>query len=351
MGKTRQTGPVRDIAMDLGTSTSLVAIRGRGVVLREPSVVAVDRHTGKVLLAGEEARQMLGRTPDQVLAVRPLGEGALRDYAMAEAMIRSFLHRAAPGRVLKPRLLIGVPTGATQVSERAVVEAGLRAGARRVYLMEEPLAAALGAGLEVDEPRGRMVVDVGGGTTDVAVIALGGVVTSACLPAAGDAFDRALLRYIRAEHGLLVGRRTAEEVKKAAGQVSAAAGGGAPVPVKGRCLTTGLPRSAELTPTETAQALDPVAEELVRAVQEVLERTPPELAADIAAEGLWLTGGGSLLRGLDKLLEERTGIPVHRVEDPEAAVALGLERSLATLFRRQEGVLDLARRRAVAGEQ
>ena len=352
MAKTRPTGPVRDVAMDLGTSMSLVAVRGRGILLREPSVVAVDRHTGKVLQAGEAARQLLGRTPGQVLAVRPLGEGVLRDGGMAEAMIRVFLHRAAPGRVLRPRLLLGVPTGAAQVSEQALVEAGLRAGARRVYLMEEPLAAALGAGLDVESARGRMVVDVGGGATDAAVLALGGIVASACLPVAGDAFDRAILQYVRARHGLLIGRRTAEEVKRAVGRLSALGEGEQlpPFAVRGRCLTTGLPWQTELTGQETAVALDPVAEELARGVQEVLERTPPELAEDVAEAGILLVGGGSLLPGLDSLLSERTGIPVIRGENPEDAVVLGLEQALDHLSRRQDGVLDLARRRAVTGE-
>ena len=352
MGKGRRGGPVRDVAVDLGSSTVLLAVRGRGVLLREPSVAAVDRQTGKVLRAGEEARQMLGRRPGQTLTLRPISGGVLRDCAMAEEMIRAFLQKAVPGRLFKPRLLISVPSGAAQVDEQAVVEAGLRAGARRVYLMEGPLAGALGAGIAVDEAQGHMVVDIGGGTTDVAVIALGGVVASACLAAAGEAFDLALLQYVRAEHGLLISRRTAEGVKIAIGRVGCAEHGGEEeaFSVKGRCLRTGLPRQVELRASETVQALEPVAEELVRGVREVLERTPPELAADIEAEGILLTGGGSLLCGLDRLLSERTGMRVSVAEEPETAVILGLEKTLATLSRRQEGVLDLARRRAVAGE-
>ena len=349
MGKTRQGGPVRDIAVDLGTSMTKAAAKGRGILLREPSVVAADRHTGKILAAGTEARQLPERTPGDVLILHPLGEGMIRDQRLTEAMLRLFLQKALPGRVLKPGLLLGVPAGITQAAEQGLVDAGLRAGARRVWLMEAPLAAALGAGLDPAEPRGRMVVDVGGGTADIAVLAMGDIVVSACLTAAGDAFDRALIRYVRSEHGVLIGRRTAEELKRRAGRLSAAEGDGTAEPpsVRGRCLTTGLPRVVSMTPAETATALDPVGEELVRGVLETLERTPAGLAADIASEGILLTGGGSLLRGLDRLLTERTGFPVTRAEDPEAAVVLGLEKALATLSRRQPGVLDLARRRTV----
>ena len=338
---------MRDIAVDLGTSLSLAAVRGQGIVVREPSLAAVDRQTGKVLCTGEDARRMPDRR--EVLTVRPLAAGVLGDVALGSVLLRDLMEKAAPGRMLKPRLLLSVPTGAAPVAEGALVEAGLRAGARRVWLMEAPLAAALGAGLDTESPQGHLVADVGGGTADIAVIALGRVVASACLPTAGDAFDRALLRHIRDEHGVLAGRRTAEAVKQAAGQLSAAGEpAGEPVPVKGRCLTTGLPREVLLTPAETARALDPAAEELVRGVLEVLERTPGSLTADIAEEGILLTGGGSLLRGLDKLLAERTGFPVVRPEDPEGAVALGLEKSLAGLSRRKPGVLDQARRRVVA---
>ena len=351
MGKTRRGGPLRDIAVDLGTSVTLAAARGRGILFREPSVAAVDRRTGKVLRAGREALSLLEERPGEVLAIRPLGRGVLRDAGLAEAMLRALLEQALPGRVLRPRLLLSVPTGADRVAEAALVETGLRAGARRVWLLEAPLAAALGAGLEAEGPGGHLVVDVGGGVTDVAVLALGGVVLSACLEAAGDRFDLALLRHIRAEHGVLVGRRTAETVKKAAGRLSAAGeAAGEPASVRGRCLTTGLPREVSLSPAEIARALDPVAEELVRGVLEALGRTPPALTADIAAEGILLTGGGSRLPGLDKLLEERTGIPVLCPEDPEAAVVLGLEKSLTSLSHRPDGVLDLAGRRVVAGE-
>ena len=352
MKKTRQGGPVRDIAVDMGTSTTLISVRGRGILLREPSVVAVDRQTGKVLVAGREARRMMERSPDQVLVLRPMGEGVIQDPSMAKAMLGLFLCQILPGRMLKPRILIGVPTGVTQAAERGMVDACIHGGAGRVWLMEASLAAALGAGLDPEEAKARLVVDVGGGVTDAAVIVLGEVVTSACLPAAGDAFDRALIQYVRREHGVLVGRKSAEELKHAAGRLSAAEEDGEKtISVRGRCLTTGLPREVGLTTSETACALDPVAEELVQGVLELLERTPSELAADLASEGILLTGGGSLLRGLDRLLAEKTGFPVVRAEDPEGAVVLGLEKSLDTLSKRQAGVLNLARRRMVAGEE
>ncbi|MEE0066582.1 MAG: rod shape-determining protein [Evtepia gabavorous] len=314
MDKQVQGGFARDIAMDLGTTSVLVAVRGRGILLQEPSVVAVDRRTGAVLQVGEAARQMLGRTPGDLLAVRPLREGIISDCTIAEAMVRAFLHKAAPGRLLKPRLLVCVPSGISEVAERAVVEAGLQAGARRVYLMEEPLAAALG-----------------------------GVVASACLSTAGDQFDEALMQYIRQKHSLLIGARTAEEVKEAIGRVDGP--GEETLAVKGRCLNTGLPREILLSGEETAEALTPVAENIISAVQAVLERTPPELAADVAVSGILLTGGGSLLQGMDTLLAARTGMETHLAEDPIRAVALGLEQTLPHLAKRQEGVLNLARRR------
>lgn len=347
MDKQAQGGFARDIAMDLGTTSVLVATRNKGVLLQEPAVVAVDRRTGQVLQVGQAARQMLGRTPGELVAVRPLRDGIIDYCTVAETMVRFFLHRATPGRLLKPRLLVGVPSGISEVAERAVVEAGLQAGARRVYLMEEPLAATLGAGIDITQPEGHMVVDIGGGTTDVAVTALGGVVTSTCLTTAGDQFDQALIQYVRQKHNLLLGARTAEEAKCAIGQVSGQ--GEDTLSVKGRCLNTGLPREVTLSGTETAEAFAPVAETIVAAVQTVLERTPPELAADVAVSGILLTGGGSLLRGMADLLTARTGIDAHLAEDPLQAVALGLEKTLPSLSRRQEGVLNLAQRRQLTG--
>ena len=341
MDKQSQGGFSRDIAMDLGTTSVLVAARGKGILLQEPAVVAVDRRTGQVIQVGEAARQMLGRTPGELVAVRPLREGIIDHCTVAEAMVRAFLHKAVPGRLFKPRLLVGVPSGISEVAERAVVEAAVQAGARRVYLMEEPLAAALGAGIDIAQPEGHMVVDIGGGTTDVAVTALGGVVTAACLTTAGDQFDQALIQYVRQKYDLLLGSRSAEEAKCGPGEETLA--------VKGRCLNTGLPREVTRTGAETQEAFAPVAETIAAAVQSVLERTPPELAADVAVSGILLTGGGSLLRGMDELLTARTGITARRAEDPLQAVALGLELTLPHLSRRQEGVLNLAQRRQLTG--
>ena len=288
--------------MDLGTTSVQVAVRGRGIVLEEPSVVAVDRRTGKILEVGQAARQMLGRTPGELVAVRPLEQGYIADCTMAEEMVSAFLRKALPRRLFKPRLLLCVPSGSAEVAERAVVEAGVRAGARKVYLMEEPLAAALGAGIDIRQPQGHMVVDIGGGTTDVAVTALGGVVASACLATAGDQFDQALIQYVRQHHDLLIGARTAQAVKEAIGQV--AGEGEESAAVKGRCLTSGLPRQITLTAQETAEAFAPVAEVIVAAVHRVLERTPPE------------TG--------------RFGTLGHGISDVDTAVLMKLQRGAIT---------------------
>ena len=333
----------KDIGIDLGTASVLVYVKGKGIVLNEPSVVAMDKNTGKLLKVGAEANAMLGRTPGNIIAIRPLREGVISDYDMTERMLREFIHKVAGVSFFKPRVIICVPSGITEVEERAVIDAGIQAGARRAYLIEEPVAAAIGAGIDIAKPDGHMVVDIGGGTTDVAVTALGGVVASACLSTAGDQFDEALMQYIRQKHSLLIGARTAEEVKEAIGRVDGP--GEETLAVKGRCLNTGLPREILLSGEETAEAFTPVAENIISAVQAVLERTPPELAADVAVSGILLTGGGSLLQGMDTLLAARTGMETHLAEDPIRAVALGLEQTLPHLAKRQEGVLNLARRR------
>lgn len=340
----RQSSMGRDTAMDLGTAWVQVAVRGRGIVLQEPSVAAVDRQTGQVLHVGEAAREMLGRTPGQLVAVRPVRAGVLSDYTIATAMIQSFLKKALGGHWFKPRLLIGVPSGISEVEERALVEAGLEAGARKVYLMESPLAAALGAGIEANQPQGRMVADLGGGVTDVVVTALGGVVASACLDVGGDALDEALIQYVRRKHNLLLGLRTAEDVKQTMGKVT---DGEAccSLLVKGRCLATGLPREVTLTLEDTGEAFAPVAQKILAAVQSVLERTPPELAADVAQNGILLTGSGSLLLGLDKMIADATGIWTMTAQDPETCVIRGLEQSLPQLNKRQDGPIGFARRR------
>ena len=335
----------KDIGIDLGTASVLVYVKGKGVVLNEPSVVAINKDDGRLLSVGADAQAMLGRTPGNIVAIRPLREGVISDYDMTERMLKEFIRKVSGSfhHIFKPRVIICVPSGITEVEERAVVDAGLQSGASHVYLIEEPVAAAIGAGIDITKPEGHMVVDIGGGTTDVAVAALGGVVASACLSTAGDQFDEALMQYIRQKHSLLIGARTAEEVKEAIGRVDGP--GEETLAVKGRCLNTGLPREILLSGEETAEAFTPVAENIISAVQAVLERTPPELAADVAVSGILLTGGGSLLQGMDTLLAARTGMETHLAEDPIRAVALGLEQTLPHLAKRQEGVLNLARRR------
>ena len=337
----------KDIGIDLGTASVLVYVKGKGVVLNEPSVVAINKDDGRLLSVGADAQAMLGRTPGNIVAIRPLREGVISDYDMTERMLKEFIRKVSGSfhHIFKPRVIICVPSGITEVEERAVVDAGLQSGASHVYLIEEPVAAAIGAGIDITKPEGHMVVDIGGGTTDVAVAALGGVVASTCLTTAGDQFDEALIQYVRQTHGLLIGARTAEEVKCAIGQV--AGEGEETLAVKGRCLNTGLPREVTLSGKETETAFAPVAQTIVSAVQDVLERTPPELAADVAVSGILLTGGGSLLRGMDALLAQETGMATHLAEDPIRAVALGLEATLPHLAKRQEGVLNLARRRQV----
>ena len=337
-----------DLAIDLGTANTCVYVKGQGIVLREPSVVAVkkdSRGNSVVLAVGQDAKRMLGRTPGNIQAIRPMKDGVIADFEVTEAMLRHFISKVHNSRrhLVRPRIMVCVPTGITQVEKRAVKESAQSAGAREVYLIEEPMAAAIGANLPIQEPTSNMVVDIGGGTTDVAVTALGGVVASACLSTAGDQFDEALMQYIRQKHSLLIGARTAEEVKEAIGRVDGP--GEETLAVKGRCLNTGLPREILLSGEETAEAFTPVAENITSAVQAVLERTPPELAADVAVSGILLTGGGSLLQGMDTLLAARTGMETHLAEDPIRAVALGLEQTLPHLAKRQEGVLNLARRR------
>ena len=344
MDKQVQGGFARDIAMDLGTTSVLVAVRGRGILLQEPSVVAVDRRTGAVLQVGEAARQMLGRTPGDLLAVRPLREGIISDCTIAEAMVRAFLHKAAPGRLLKPRLLVCVPSGISEVAERAVVEAGLQAGARRVYLMEEPLAAALGAGVDITQPEGHMVVDIGGGTSDIAVISLKGVVESASIKVAGDQFNEAIVKYMRRKHNILIGERTAEQMKMQIGCVFPKEEE-TTIEIKGRCLMTGLPKTITVTSTEMLEAFEEPVERILEAVHGVLERTPPELVADIANNGIVMTGGGSLVDGFDKLIEARTGIHTVVAEGAISCVAEGTGKSLDSLNAMTDGTVNLSRRK------
>ena len=312
-----------DIGIDLGTASILVYIKGRGVVLKEPSVVAFDRDTNEIKAIGEEARLMIGRTPGNIVAVRPLRKGVISDYTITEKMMKYFIRKAVGKRTMrKPRICVCVPSQATEVERKAVEDAPYPAGAREVSLIEEPVAAAIGAGIDISKPCGNMIVDIGGGTSDVAVISLGGTVISASVKVAGDDFDDALVRYMRKKHNLLIGERTAEEIKIRIGtcfqlpEVET-------LDVRGRNLVTGLPKTITVTSDETLEALQDPALQIVEAVHSVLERTPPELASDISDRGIVLTGGGALLRGLEDLLKERTGINTITADEPMTAVAVG----------------------------
>ena len=312
-----------DIGIDLGTASILVYIRGKGVVLKEPSVVAFDRDTNKIKAIGEEARLMLGRTPGNIVAVRPLRQGVISDYTVTEKMLKYFIQKALGKKILKkPRISVCVPSGVTEVEKKAVEDATYSAGAREVAIIEEPIAAAIGAGIDISRPCGNMIVDIGGGTTDIAVISLGGTVVSTSIKIAGDDFDDALVRYMRKKHSLLIGERTAEDIKIKIGSAYPRAEV-ATMEVRGRNLLTGLPKTVTVTSEETEEALKDATAQIVDAVHSVLEKTPPELAADIADRGIVLTGGGALLRGLEEPLEEKTGINTMTAEDAMKCVAIG----------------------------
>lgn len=313
-----------DIGIDLGTASVLVYVKGKGVVLKEPSVVAFDRNTNKIKAIGEEARLMLGRTPGNIVAVRPLRQGVISDYTVTEKMLSYFIDRTV-GKSLfgrKPRISVCVPSGATEVEKKAVEDATYQAGARDVSIIEEPVAAAIGAGIDIAKPCGNMIVDIGGGTADIAVISLGGVVVSNSIKVAGDDFDEAIVRFMRKKHNLLIGERTAEEIKINVGTVYKRPEN-LTMDVRGRNLVTGLPKTVTVTSEETEEALREPAYQIVDAVHNVLERTPPELAADISDRGIVLTGGGSLIQGLEELIEEKTGINTMTAEDSLTAVAIG----------------------------
>ncbi len=312
-----------DIGIDLGTASILVFIKGKGVVLKEPSVVAFDRDTNKIKAIGEEARLMIGRTPGNIVAVRPLRQGVISDYTVTEKMIKHFIQKAIGKRTFKkPRIAVCVPSGVTEVEKKAVEDATWQAGARSVDIIEEPIAAAIGAGIDIAKPCGNMIVDIGGGTTDIAVISLGGAVVSTSIKIAGDDFDEAIVRFMRKKHNLLIGERTAEEIKIKIGSAFPKQEV-VTMDVRGRNLVTGLPKTITVTSEETEEALREATSQIVEAVHSVLEKTPPELAADIADRGIVLTGGGSLLRGFEELIESKTGINTMTAEDPMTAVAVG----------------------------
>ena len=339
-----------DIGIDLGTTTVLVYLKGKGIVLNEPSVVAVDRVTGKLIAVGSEAQETLGRTPGNIVAIRPLREGVISDYEMTECMIKEFIRKVQGFRLFKPNVVICVPSIITEVEERAVIDAGTQAGAKRVFLIEEPVAAAIGAGIDITKPNGNLVVDVGGGTTDIAVISLGGVVESTSIKIAGDKFDEAIIKYIRRKHNALIGERTAEQIKKNIGCVYPRSEEEI-MEVKGRCLMTGLPRTFTVSSTEVLEALEEVSSAIVEAIHSVLERTPPELTGDISSNGIVMTGGGSLICGFDKLVASKTGIPTRVADEAVSCVAYGTGNCLENLSRMQDGTINLSRQRQLKGNR
>jgi len=335
-----------DLGIDLGTANVLIYVDGKGVVVREPSVVAMDKNTGKILEVGTAARNMLGRTPGNVVAMHPLKDGVISDHEMTVRMLQTLFREAAKSSLFtpKPRVVICVPSGVTEVEERTVINAAIDAGARRAYLIEEPLAAALGAGLDIKGPNGQMVVDIGCGTTDVAVLSLNGVAASSSIKVAGNAFDEAIARYVRRKHGVVIGQVTAEDVKIQIGSVY-------PRPevismnIKGRDAKTSMPRELTLLSSEICEVLHRLARQIADEVLSVLEETPAELVSDIYENGITLTGGCSQIWGMDKLLTERTGVVCTLADDPESCVAYGCGKSLAWINHMQEGPINIARKR------
>ena len=334
----------RDLGIDLGTANVLVYAEGKGIVLREPSVVAIDKNSGKVLQVGAAARNMLGRTPGNVVAVRPLRNGVISDYEMTEKMLAEFMKKIIRYSLVKPRVVVCVPSGVTEVEERAVIQATMEAGARRVYLIEEPFAAGLGAGLDLSKPNGYMVVDIGGGTTDIAVLSLNDLAATSSIKVAGDTFDETIITYLRRRQGLLIGANTAEEIKITIGSVVERPEEMS-MTVKGRDLKTGLPREVLVTSSELLEVLHRPARFIVEEILSVLEQSSPELVADISRNGIILTGGGSQIWGMDRMISERTEIPCMVADDPESCVALGCGKSLQWINSMQEGTINIARKK------
>ena len=334
----------RDIAIDLGTDTTLLYVSGKGIRLREPTIVAVDRQDGHLIKVGEDARKMLGRTPANIVAVHPISAGVISDYDMTAAMLKELIRRVTSFSLFKPRVLVCVPGSISGVEERAIMDAVIEAGGRKVYLVQSSVATAVGAGLDVNRPDGHMIIDIGGGTTECAVVSLNGVVESESIKTAGASFDEAIVKYVRRKHNLLIGSRTAEELKKSIGCVKERPEVGYEE-VKGRCLMTGLPRNVTINSDEMVEALAEPTEIILETVHMVLERTPPELVGDISENGVVLSGGGSLLYGMDKLVSERTGIPAHVVDDALSCTAYGAGRMLSRLDSMRDGMMNFARRR------
>ncbi len=335
----------KDIGIDLGTANTLVTVKGKGVVLKEPSVVAIDRRSGNILATGYEAKEMLGRTPEAIKAVRPLKDGVIADFTATQLMLKNIVTKVCQRyNAGRPRVVVGVPSGITEVEERAVEESVLRAGAREVYLIEEPMAAAIGASLDVAEPTGNIIVDIGGGTTEVAVISLGGVVISHSLRIAGDELDEDIINYIKKEMGLAVGETTAEEIKTEIGCATPLMTEMS-MEIRGRDLTTGLPRNVVVTSTQIEEAMKDSINEIVEIVKTTLEKTPPELASDIVEKGIILAGGGALIKNIDKLLSQKTGMPVYIAENPLECVVKGTGKTLEDLERLKTVLINARRRR------
>ena len=335
----------QDIGIDLGTSSVLVYVKNKGVVVEEPAVVVVDKNTGKVMTVGKDAARMLGRTPAGLVAINPMRDGVIDHYDMTLQMLKYFIKKAIGNTFFKPRVIVCVPSGITEVEERAVCEAALRAGAKKVHLIEEPLAAAIGAGLDISKPIGNMVIDIGGGTTDIAVMSLGDVVASESIKVAGNRLNESIVKYIRRKHSMLIGDLTAEELKIGMGTAWPFSEPKS-CEIKGRCLIEGLPKKVTVTTMELLEAMDEPLTQIVDAVCRVIEMTPPELVGDIATGGIVLTGGGSKLRGMDKLIEKATGIKVHIPENPVNCVCIGAGRSLDNIALLPEGVLNISRSKA-----
>ena len=332
----------KDIGIDLGTATVLVYVKGSGIVIKEPSVVAIDKNTDRIIKVGREAQRMLGRTPGNITAIKPLRDGVISQYEITLKMIQYFIKKACGTMIFKPRVIICVPSGITEVEERAVVDAATQAGAKRTYLIEEPVAAAIGAGINIAAPNGHMVVDIGGGTTDIAVLSLGGVVVSESIKVAGDKFDEAIIRYVRRKHNVLIGERTAEAIKI---KIGCAWPRKEPrtLEVKGRCLIQGLPRVVRINSDEIPDALEEPITAIIEAVCSVVERTPPELIGDILSNGIVMTGGGSLLYGLDRLIAYATGIKTRVADKAVSCVAIGTGKSLDNLSSIPEGAINISR--------
>ena len=334
----------KDIAIDLGTTSTRLYVRGKGISMREPTVVAVDKTTGKLLKVGTDAEKMLGRTPANIVAIHPITNGVISDYDMTTQMLQELISRVTSFNFFKPAVLVCVPGSITGVEERAIIDATIEAGARKVYLLENSVATATGASIDISKPDGHMIIDIGGGTTEIAVVSLGGVVECESIKTAGDEFDESIVKYIRRKHNILIGMRTAEELKRSIGCAYPRSEVGS-MEVKGRCLLTGLPKSVTISSNDIIEALEEPLEKILETIHMVLERTPPELVADISVNGIMMSGGCSQLWGLDKLITSRTGIEADVVDDPLSCTAYGAGKMLSSLTGMQEGMINLARRK------